>query len=229
MSIRQLIKRDSGLAGVMLLTWGLVASPQVAAQSALEIKSCKALIDDAQRLRCFDGLFAEKSAKSTSQPKAGLGSWSIDESKSFDASTQIAAVLAGKDGSVLALRCKEHLTDALFTKSLTYFGLSPIKVQVSVDDGQPIESMWSTSSDGQAAFVPSPIPFIRALTENGKLFIRAYGYSGAADGDFNLGHVSDVRNRIATACKWPDADPGEAASRPELSTGSVPLSPSPPR
>jgi hypothetical protein len=220
--------RQSLGASVMLLTCA-VASPQVRAQSALEIKSCKALADDAQRLRCFDGLFAEKSASSTVQPKARSGSWSIDESKSFDGSPQIGAVMAGKDGSVLALRCKALFTDALFTKSVTYFGLSPVKVQVSIDDGQPIESMWPTSSDGQAAFVPSPIPFIQALTENGKLFLRAYGYSGVVDGEFNLGHVSDVRDRIATACKWPDANPAEAKSRPELPTGSVPLSPSPPR
>lgn len=46
--------------------------------------------------------------------------------------------------------------------------------------------------------------FIRALPDNGKLFVRAYGLGGnTADGEFKLGNVSEVRQKIAVACQWP--------------------------
>jgi len=103
------------------------------------------------------------------------------------------------------LRCKEKDTDVMFTRPSTFVGSGQsIKVLVRIDDGKSIETMWLPSTDGQAVFAPSAIQFIRALPDKGKLFIRAFGYEGKnADGEFKLGNVSEVRQKIALACNWP--------------------------
>ena len=45
--------------------------------------------------------------------------------------------------------------------------------------------------------------FMRLLTDNGKLFLRASGYQGKqADGLFNLADVSVARDKVAETCHW---------------------------
>jgi len=55
----------------------------------------------------------------------------------------------------------------------------------------------------RALFI-SPAPeFMRLLTDNGKLFLRASGYQGKqADGLFNLADVSVARDKVAETCHW---------------------------
>jgi hypothetical protein len=121
---------------------------------------------------------------------------------------------------VLALRCKEKDTDVIFTRSSTFLGSGQsIKVLVRIDDGKPIETMWPLSTGGQAVFAPSAIQFIRALPDNGKLFVRAFGYGGKnADGEFMLGNVFQVRQKIALACNWPE-ERTKGSSPPKNSSG----------
>ena len=68
--------------------------------------------------------------------------------------------------------------------------------------GSPLPS----SSVNVCPFAPSAVEFIRALPNAGKLFIRAARSDGKTkDGTFNLGAISEIRNKIARACDWPDA------------------------
>jgi hypothetical protein len=179
------------------------------AQSVLEvlagIKFCKTLKDDAQRLKCFDGLFTEKLGKAVPEDEPASTGWSIKQNKSpVDDSPQISASLTVKEVA-LTLRCREKQTDALFGGPFTFFGSSKaIKVLVRINEGKPVETNWSPSTSGTAVFAPSAIQLIRALPENGKLFIRAVKFDGSpVDGEFSLGNVSQVRDQIATACHWP--------------------------
>jgi hypothetical protein len=187
-------------------------SGQVQAQSMLEIaagiKFCKTLTDDAQRLKCFDGLFTEKQQpRAQSQPAM---TWQIEESKSpIDDSPQVTGMLQA-DGStnssptMLMLRCKEKKTEAVFGKAGTYLGTDALKVLVRINEGKPIETQWHPSSNGQGVFAPAAVQFIRALPDDGKLFIRATGFNGTnVDGAFTLGKVSEIRDKIAADCHWP--------------------------
>ena len=98
-----------------------------------EVKSCKAIADDKERLRCFDGLFGgpSKPQKTTEEeqvknpPEEEHANWSIDETKSpADGSTQVVAANLVGD-TVLILRCKEKTTEAAFsTKSNSAINLS---------------------------------------------------------------------------------------------------------
>lgn len=183
---------------------------QASAQSILEIaaglKFCRTLKDDAQRLKCFDNLVPEKPAKTDSDSDAVERKWTITEDKSpVDDSPQVSGLLLDKSGEVgLVLRCKEKKTEAVFGPRGIYLGSNSISVLVRINDSKPIKTTWTPSVNGQAAFAPSAVQFIRALPDSGKLFVRATGYGGrTADGEFTLSDVSVVREKIAKACNWP--------------------------
>lgn len=196
-------------AAILIAAPMLAVSPVAApAQSVFElvagIKFCRTLTDDAQRLKCFDSIGVEKPKGEASDQSATETTWAVEENKSpVDDSPQVTATLFNPNRAGLTLRCKDHKTEALFAKLGSYLGDS-VKVLVRINDAKPIEAQWLSSVGGQAAFAPAAIQFIRSLPDNSKLFIRATGWAGGtADAEFMLGNVSEVREKIATACKWP--------------------------
>jgi len=156
--------------------------------------------------------------------------WSIEESKSpIDDSPQVTGILfvegSGPPAMTgLTLRCKEKKTEVIFAKQFAFFGTTaPLKVLMRINDGKPIESQWQPSSNGQGAFAPAAVQFIRALPDDGRLFIRATGSGGTTvDGAFTLGKVSELRNKIATACRWPEAVTPASATHVVSPTGQRP-------
>jgi hypothetical protein len=195
--------RRTALLFFDILSFLAPASGQPVVQTFVGVKFCQILKDDTQRLKCFDELFAEKpKEESTTKETAG---WDLDESKSpLDGSPQISAGLKAVDGdTLLILRCTEKKTEAVFGGPLMVFGSDPIKVLVRVGDGKLIETHWAASPNGRSAFAPSAIQFIQSLPENGKLFLRAFNFRGnGTDGEFDLGNVTAVRDKIAVACNW---------------------------
>ena len=108
---------------LMLVPPASIAMPQ---DTPAEVKSCKAISDDKQRLRCFDGLFGGPSkAQNLSEekqvgesPEAKQGNWSIDETKSSNGSPQVVA--ANLVGDILQDIPKHVLiTSAAVTKGGT--------------------------------------------------------------------------------------------------------------
>ena len=193
-----------------------------------EVKSCKAIIDDKERLKCFDGLFGgasksqkplqerqveeppeQKQMKEPSEEKQA--NWSIDESESpTGGSLQVVGANLVND-TVLILRCKEQTTEAAFSTKYNYLGFKSVDVQLRINDQNPIKQVWRASMDGRAAFAPDAIAFIRSLPDNGKLSIKTTrGPDGKVkEGSFNLGAVSEVRNKIAKVCDWSDGSVDE--------------------
>jgi hypothetical protein len=86
-----------------------------------EVKSCKAISDDKDRLKCFDGLFGgpskppksrdEQQAQQT--PEEEQANWSIDETQSPDGKPEVVAANLVKD-TVLIVRCKNQSPKLLF-------------------------------------------------------------------------------------------------------------------
>jgi hypothetical protein len=136
--------------------------------------------------------------------------WSIEESKSPpDDSLQVVAAMVSGD-TALILRCKEQNTEAAFSTKFNYLGSKSVKVLVRINDEEPTPSEWRSSTTGRAAFAPNAEEFIRALPDNGKLFLRAVRFDGKIkDANFKLGAVSAIKDKIASACNWPDASKDE--------------------
>jgi hypothetical protein len=164
--------------------------------------SCKAITNDMERLKCFDDLFGRLS-KPQNPHERTQANWSIDETKSpTDGSSQVVAANLVGD-TVLILRCKEQTTEAAFSTKYNYLGSRTVDVQLRFNDQNPIKQVWKASMDGRAAFAPNAEGFIQSLPDNGKFQIRTTRSDGKVkEGKFDLGAVSEVRNKIAKACDW---------------------------
>ncbi len=188
-----------------LVTLG--AGPSVAISSqdlSTDVKACKAISDDKDRLKCFDRLLAEPE-KSHTSPEVSKGNWTIDESRSPDGSPDVVAANLVGD-VVLILRCKNQITVAAFSTQYNYLGYKSVDVQLRINDQNPIKHVWNASVNGRAAFAPDAIAFIESLPDNGSFSIKT---TRSTDGKvkeahFSLGAVSEVSAKIAKACDWAD-------------------------
>ena len=172
-----------------------------------EVKACKAISNDQQRPKCFDGIFADKPNPSLAADQSAKDdNWQIEESKSptYGSPQVVAANLVGD--TVLILRCKDQITEAAFSTKYNWLGSRTVDVTLRINDGKPFKELWKASIDGRAAFAPNAVEFIRVLPDNAKLFIRTSRSDGKMkEANFNLGKVSDIRNKIAHACDRDDA------------------------
>ena len=99
--------------------------------------------------------------------------WSALESKSpDDGSSQIGGALVVGDAALI-LRCREQRTEAAFSTKDTYLGDDAVVVRVRINSNEPKKEVWCSSANSFAVFAPSPEEFIRALPDNGRVFIRA--------------------------------------------------------
>jgi hypothetical protein len=176
-----------GLAIIaVLVTLGSKASIAMPPQDIpAEVKSCKAISDDKDRLKCFDGLFGGPSKppkppdeqQAQKPPEEKQANWTIDETQSPDGNPEVVAA---------------NLV---------------IDVELRINDQNPTKEVWNASINGRAAFAPDAIAFIRSLPDNAKLSIKTTRSTDGKvkEGKFNLGAVSDVRGKIAHACDWDNA------------------------
>jgi hypothetical protein len=191
------------------------------ARSQEALKLCQVIKDDGERLKCYDAALAV--APGTKSADTGQKrEWSIAVKRSpLDDSPILTALMPGStDQSGLMLRCQDGKTEvAIVPQSFMQCGGDPVRVIYRIDQGQPIEEAnWAQASSCGGVLSPAPIPFIRSLTDKGKLFVRVFERRGVPhDAVFELGAVSEVRSKLAEACKW------EAKAQTETGTKAVPL------
>jgi hypothetical protein len=151
----------------------------------------------------------------TASPRSG---WSIIEDKSAPGkSAQFSAGTIMGDAALI-LRCREQRTEAAFSTEDTYLGEETVKVRYRIDLNEPIQQTWRSSINGRAAFAPKPMDLIRALPDNGRIFIRAIASDGNnKDANFIISGTSAIRDKIARACNWPatSEEPVESIPTPK--------------
>jgi hypothetical protein len=86
------------------------------------------------------------------------------------------------------MRCKDRKTEvAVSIRGFIKCG-PDVRVIYRVDQGQATETPWNAPSTCYLALAPSPIPFVRALADDGKVYVRMFDHHGAPhDALFNLG------------------------------------------
>jgi hypothetical protein len=162
-----------------------------------EVKSCKAMSNNQQRLKCLDDLFADEPNPPNAPDKSvNEGNWSIEESKSpTDGSPQVVAANLVGD-TKLILRCKDQTTEAAFSTKYNWLGSRSVDVTLRINDEKSFKAGWKASIDGRAAFAPNAVEFIRMLPDNAKLFIKTSRPDGKTkEANYALGHVSDIRRK----------------------------------
>jgi len=190
---------------VTVLTVGAPAPRSAQAQSQPQaegpLRACRQISNDADRLNCYDRIGA-------AQAEPGAGSdpvWELTETKSpIDDSPQFSATLRSADGKAqLMMRCRERKTEVAV--SITGFIKCGVGIAViyRIGQSQSVDTPWNPAPSCYLAIAPSPVPFMRALPDQGQVYFRMVDHHDKPhEATFNLGKVSDVRSRIDDACKW---------------------------
>jgi hypothetical protein len=196
------------------------------AQGALRL--CRLIKDDAERLKCYDGLDASSSTaagRAAESKQAGDTAWEVrDEKSPLDDSPLVLAQLPSTDGKAyLMLRCKDGKTEVAVNKWGFIKCGGDIRVIYRIDQGQAVDTPWNSHSSCYVALAPSPISFIRALADQGKVYFRMWDHHDTPhDALFNLGNISAIRSRLAEACNWDGASNATShpvPNAPEVSPG----------
>jgi len=207
---------------------GFIFVTGASAQESL--KQCRQIKDDAERLKCYDALDTSASNQQGNQQEGGDGVWEIrDEKSPLDDSPLVSASLQSTDGKAyLLMRCKDRKTEVAVNKWGFIKCGTDVRVIYRIDQDPAVEGPWNSHSSCYLALAPSPIPFIRALRDQGKVYFRMWDHHDAPhDALFNLGKVSQVRSRLAEACDWDGASKSTGNSPPKSPAPAA--SPSPPK
>jgi hypothetical protein len=214
--------------GLPLLMLASPAGAQPAAGVNLGMMMiCTEFKDNAERLQCYDKLVAESLKAPPVQTSRGAVTseqqdWKITESKSpVDDSVQLAAVLEANEGvGALVIRCHDKISDAYINLRTYIGGVEPLQVVYRIDGSQAVDTRWVPAKSGDSVFVPGTafFPLMRALPEDGTLFVRVFDFqSRAYDLTFKLGPVAELRDLFASKCNWP-----AEARAPQLASNTAP-------
>lgn len=218
LAYRDPIGSDAAMRTVIVAFASIAFAAGAHAQSALS--ACRAIKDDGERLKCYDRLdtsFSNVPARPGEIRPAAEPAWIVSDEKSpLDDSPLVSAALPSSDGkSHLLMRCKDRKTEVAVTiRGFIKCG-TDIRLSYRVDQQQAVETPWHPHSSCYLALAPSPIPFIRSLTDDGKVYVRMFDHHDAPhEALFNLGKVSAVRSRLAEACDWDGASKATANPAP---------------
>ena len=218
LAYRDPIGSDAAMRTVIIVFASVAFTAGAHAQSALS--ACRAIKDDGERLKCYDRLdtSASNAPRGQRESKADAATgWVVNDEKSpLDDSPLVSAALTSGDGkATLLMRCKDRKTEvAVSIRGFIKCG-TDIRLSYRVDQQQAVETPWHPHSSCYLALAPSPIPFIRSLTDDGKVYVRMFDHHDAPhEALFNLGKVSAVRSRLAEACDWDGASKATANPGP---------------
>jgi hypothetical protein len=107
----------------------------------------------------------------------------------------------------LRIQCKENKTNALFiidsgfTPIVGEFGKAQLRTRI--DDGKAYTQLWGESSDGEAAFAPDPISFLKKIRNAKTLKVEFTPInSGPVTAEFDLTGLPPLLDEVAQTCKW---------------------------
>ena len=109
--------------------------------------------------------------------------------------------------SALVVRCVGERTELLVRTDETWTATRghELRVDYQVNDQPPVGLQWILSSDGKTAtYKDDPVSFLQSLPDAARLKINvADRASSSHEATFQTDGWDVVRNKIATACKWP--------------------------
>jgi hypothetical protein len=187
--------------------------PAEAAQTAQlpgqEREQTAALMQDATAARLE--LTASTPTAPPDRSAQGGDNWIISETTSpVDYTPIVTATTSSRGGSNgssmrLSIYCRGGRTELVVAGPAVSRGSGDYAISYRINDDRPVQLAARSPSFGTgAAFTGDVIRLLKSLPEEGHVAVRISTRSGAAqDGDFLLGGLKTVREKLAAACKWP--------------------------
>lgn len=159
---------------------------------------------------------APKSSTNSSSLAPNANDWivhreqsSMDDSATLkiekDASAPVKAWLK-EIVPALRIQCQEKKTNVLFiatdfTPVVGEFGKANFRIRI--DEGKAFPQFWNESTDGEAAFAPDPINFLRKIQDANTLRIEFNpANTTLAQAEFSLTGLKPLLQEIAQTCGW---------------------------
>lgn len=186
-----------------------IAFAEGATDPMAQLRACS-LMEHTERLECLERLSHDIAP---SDRTAGSGdNWVISETTSPVNYTPIVTATAysrAPDGPLmrLSVHCRGGRTELAVSGPAVSSGGADYAISYRVNDRPPVQLAAGPPSFGPgAAFPGDVVRLLQLLPEEGRIAVRISNRSGAAqEGLFLLGGLKTVREKLAAACKWPNA------------------------
>ena len=196
-----------------LVAFGLAsgfALAQSTSDPLAQLRDCS-LMERAERLKCLDRL--SRSMEAPARPPPAVGNWTMSETTSpVDYIPFVVAItpsLVGYEGSAmqLSIYCRNGRTELVVDGPAVSGRGEDYTISYRVNGGQPMQTAAGTPSFGTgAAFKGDVVRLLQLLPEEGEVAVRLSPRAGAArEGNFSIGGLKIVREKLAAACNWPQA------------------------
>ena len=190
---------------------GRIAFAQSESDPVAQLRACS-LMERAERLECLDRLSRDIAAAPDRPARSG-GDWMISETTSPVDYTPIVTAVAvsrgGSDGSLmqLAISCRGGRTELVVEGPAITGKGDDYAISYRIDGNEPVQIAAGPPSFGTgAAFKGDIVRLLQSLPEEGGITVRISPRTGATrEGTFSLNGLKTVREKLAAACKWPQA------------------------
>ena len=187
-----------------------IALAQSTSDPLAQLRDCS-LMERAERLKCLDRLSRIIGPPARSVP--AVGNWTISETTSpVDYMPFVVAVTpsrGGTEGSAmqLSIYCRNGRTELVVAGPAIAGRGEDYAMFYRVNGNQPVQAAAGAPSFGTGvAFKGDVVHFLQSLPEEGEVAVRLSPRTGVArEGHFSIGGLKMVREKLAAACRWPQA------------------------
>ena len=119
----------------------------------------------------------------------------------------------------LMVRCRSGRTELIVSGAQFPGSDADVSISYRINGGQPVQLGGAArSGGGGAAFPGDSVRLLQSLPEEGHIAVRLAARSGAVqEGRFPLNGLKAVREKLSTACRWPNAVAGPRDERSSVS------------
>lgn len=173
------------------------------------LRACSAM-EGRARLDCLEDLSRKIAPPDRPAPN---DKWLLSETTSpVDYSPIVTASTfsrGGPDGAAmqLVIHCRKGRTELVLAGPAVSRSAEEYAISYRINADPPVQLAAAPPSFGSGvAFQGDVVRLLQSLPEEGGIAVRLSARTGAAqEGNFLLGGLKSVREKLAAACKWPHA------------------------
>ena len=189
----------------------LIASDSSAVNKS-EMANCAAMIDDLERLNCYDNLAgrAELDGPQLGVPVIeGVGNWIVNEKVNpIDDSKTVTLILYASDGVSrwgeaipFVARCQSSATEA-YIRWGDYLG-GEARVLTRVGSNKASTQRWTLSTDKQASFALQPIDLLKEMATADRFLAQVTPYNeNPVTAIFLTSGLTNALKPLRETCDW---------------------------